>query len=113
MIQIAAILEECSEANWDGYHARPINRSSVQHACQFLEKLPPDIAAPELTPEPTGILTMVWRKEGYHLIVGINADNQIAWGGTSPEGNVYGEASFGLGIPEELINLLRKVEGRQ
>lgn len=109
--ELADIQQECSVEDWDGYNAKPIDRTSVQHVCQFLEQLPAGISYPELAPEPTGDLTMVWRKKGYHLIVGINAAKQIAWGGTSPRGHVYGDAKFDSEIPEELIDLLYSVEG--
>lgn len=109
--ELADILQECSVADWDGYDAKPVDRTSVQHVCQFLEKLPADISYPELAPEPTGDLTMVWRKKGYHLIIGIDSAKQIAWGGTSPKGHVYGDAKFDSEIPEELIDLLYSVEG--
>jgi hypothetical protein len=109
--ELADILQECSIQDWDGYDAKAIDRISVQHVCQFLEQLPADISYPELAPEPTGDLTMVWRKKGYHLIVGINASRQIAWGGTSPKGHVYGDAKFDSEIPRELLDLLYSVEG--
>lgn len=105
------ILQEFSSQDWDGYDAKPIDRNSVQHVCQFLEQLPSDISYPELAPEPTGDLTMAWRKKGYHLIIWIDSAKQIAWGGTSPKGHVYGDAKFDSEIPEELINLLYSVEG--
>jgi hypothetical protein len=112
--ELADILQECSIADWDGYGSKPINRTSVDNIVDFLkklQKLPDNVSCPELAPEPTGDLTMVWRKKGYHLIVGIDAAKQIAWGGTSPKGHVYGDAKFDSDIPEELIDLLYSVEG--
>lgn len=109
--ELADILQACSAQDWDGYGGKPIDRTSVQHVCMFLEQLPFGISYPELAPEPTGDLTMVWRKKGYHLIIGINSAKQIAWGGTSPKGHVYGDAKFDLEIPEELIGLLYSIEG--
>ena len=111
--ELADILQECSHENWDGYDAKPIDRTSVQFICEFLEKLPSDIPYPELAPEPTGDLTMVWRKKGYHLVIGIDQARQIAWGGTSPKGHIYGDAEFGADsdIPEELLDLLYSIEG--
>lgn len=93
--------------DWDGYGANPMNEKSAEYACEFLNKLPPNILHPELVPEPTGDLTMVWRLNDYHLVVGIDSDRVIAWGGTTPESSAHGSAKFGEEIPEELINLLQ------
>lgn len=109
--ELVDIQQECSVEDWDGYDAKPIDRTSVEHVCQFLEQLPAIVSYPELSPEPTGDLTMVWRKNNYHLIVGINAAKHIAWGGTSPSGHVYGDAKYDSEIPEELTDLLYCVEG--
>jgi hypothetical protein len=110
--ELADIQHECSVADWDGYGAKPLNRYSVEYVWQFLTKLPyAEISYPELCAEPTGDLTMVWRKRGYHLVVGINGAKQIAWGGTSPTGHIYGDAMFDSEIPEDLIHLLHSVDG--
>ena len=109
--ELSDILQECSSPDWDGYDAKPIDRTSVRYVCQFLGKLPSDISYPELSAEPNGDLTMVWFKRNYHLIIGIDNTGQIAWGGTSPRGRIYGDAKFGSDIPEELIDLLHSIEG--
>jgi hypothetical protein len=110
--ELADILRDCSEPDWNGYNANPIDRRSVSLVCSFLQQLPSSITYPELSPEPSGNLTMVWQKNGYHLIVGINPNKIIAWGGTSPQnGHVYGDAPFDTLIPIVLLELLKKIEG--
>ena len=109
--ELVDIRQECSTADWDGYGAKPVDEASIQCVLRLLNILPLGISYPELAPEPTGDLTMVWRKKGYHLIVGIDATGQIAWGGTSPKGHVYGDATFDEEIPEVLIDLLYAIEG--
>ena len=111
--ELVDILRDCSDSDWDGYGASPIDRASVTSVYKFLSLLPSDVTYPELSPEPTGNLTMVWRKRGYHLIIGINPEGQIAWGGTSPHGHLYGDAEFDSVIPEELIDILHCVEGNK
>jgi len=102
--------KECAVPNWDGYGALPLDGLSVVYVGQFLEQLPPDISKPEVVPEPTGCLTMVWRKNGYHLVVGINADGNLAWGGTTPTGGTHGDAKFKGGIPASLMDLLGAID---
>lgn len=109
--ELENIRQECFTPDWDGYGAKPVNETSIQYVLRFLNNLSSGISYPELAPEPTGDLTMVWRKKGYHLIVGIDVSGQIAWGGTSPKGHVYGDATFDEEIPEVLIDLLYAIEG--
>ena len=104
--EISTIIDECSVANWDGYDANPIDQDSIQHVMRFLQKLPSNITPPELAPEPSGDLTMVWSRRGYQLIIGIDATGQIAWGGTSGCGRVYGDAKFENEIPEKTLNVI-------
>lgn len=109
--ELSEILQDCSNPDWNGYDSKPIDRVSVQYVCQFLEKLPDDISYPELAAEPNGDLTMVWRKRGYHLVIGIDNTGLITWGGTSSHGHLYGDAKFNSDIPKELTDLLFYVEG--
>jgi hypothetical protein len=103
----------CSSEDWNGHDAKPIDRDSVQWVCEFLGMLPTDISYPELCAEPNGDLTMIWLKRGYHLVIGIDKNGRIAWGGTSPRGRIYGDAKFEKEIPEEIIDILHSVEGRR
>lgn len=109
--ELSSILGECSADGWDGYGAKRINVQSVEAVCAFLQELPCTISYPELSPEPSGDLTMEWVGSGYHLIVGIDENKIIAWGGTSPNGHVYGDACFDEKIPQELIDLLGIIDG--
>ncbi len=109
--ELADILQECSSEGWNGYDAKPIDRHSVKFVFDFLSMLPLDISYPELSAEPNGDLTMVWRKNGYHLIIGIDNMGHIAWGGTSPSGRIYGDAKFDKEIPKDIVDILHSVEG--
>ena len=111
--ELRTIFENCSETNWDNYGAKSINSESVKLAIQFIDHLPDTISYPELVPEPTGELGLVWKKRGFHIVVGIDDNGVIAYGGKSPSGRVYGDAKFnGEKIPDELLELLELVEGR-
>ncbi len=111
--ELSDILQECSSHDWDGYDAKPIDRDSVRFVCLFLESLPNNITYPELCAEPNGDLTMIWMKRNYHLVIGIDKNGEIAWGGTSPHGRIYGDAKFKNEIPEEVISMLYSVEGNR
>jgi hypothetical protein len=107
------ILQECSLPNWDGYEAKPIGRDSVtvKEAIRFLKQLPDHISYPELCPEPTGELGMMWEKGGYRLAVSIDSSRTISYGGISLHGRLYGEVRFTDGIPSEILELLERIDG--
>jgi hypothetical protein len=100
----------CLVSDWDGYGAHAIRERSIRYAKRFLAMLPKDISRPDLVPEPTGDLTMVWRKNGYHLIVGISDTGRAIWGGTTPQGHVHDDAAFHSRVPKTLLSLLYKIE---
>ncbi len=107
---ISAILSKCSVPDWDGYGAEPVDLHSIEYAKKFMDKLPPHISYPELTANPDGDLDMVWIKNGYSLVVAIDKDGQIAWGGTTPDGGgVHGDAQYKHCIPRALTNILERI----
>lgn len=111
--ELADIQQECSVPDWNGYGAKPIDRSSIQHVCKFLGMLPEGISYPELCAEPNGDLAMVWQKHGYHIAVGIDGDGRIAWGGTGPGGRIFGDAKFSNDMPKVILDMLYSIEGNR
>ncbi len=109
--ELSEIIEECSVENWNGHGAKAIDRNSIDGACEFLGLLPSGVSYPEFCPEPNGDLGMVWEKRGYHVSISIDADGTIAWGGTSPQGRIYGDSKIEDGLPKEVLNLLYEIEG--
>ena len=105
---ISAILLKCSSPDWDGYGAAPVDTGSIKYAKEFIDQLPSHISYPELTADPDGDLDMVWIKNGYSLVVAIDKDGQIAWGGTYSDGSMHGDAQYKHCIPAELINILER-----
>lgn len=100
----------CLFPDWDGYGARALSEASMSYIRRFLAVLPETISRPDLVPEPSGDLTMVWRKNGYHLIVGINPTGRVIWGGTTPQGHVHDDAAFQSRVPKTLLSLLYQIE---
>ena len=110
------IFLECSEKDWDGYHANPADPQSFAGTIIFLNYFPSDLPLPDLMPEPNGDLCMVWKNNGYTLMVSvcclINWKGYIKWNGILPEGHkpssfLWTETS--LAIPNELIIIIKKL----
>lgn len=111
------IFLECSEKDWDGYHANPTDPQSFASTMIFLESFPSDLPLPDLMPEPNGDLCMVWKGNGYTLIASVycylNWTAYIDWSGILPEGHrpskfIWQESS--PAIPNELISIIKKIK---
>lgn len=111
--ELLEIINECSEADWDGYDAHPIDQVSVRYAVQFIGLLPNHISYPELLPEPSGNLAMTWKNKNYHFMLGIDSNGHISYGGTHSKGKIYGTSKIkhtDNAIDEELIEVLEMVD---
>jgi hypothetical protein len=105
------IRENYSARDWDGYDAEPVKEIFFEKTLLFLSFLPEHISCPEICAEPDGALSMVWKKRGYHVVIGVNENDRIEWGGVSPHGRLFGDVQFGNKLPEEVLNLLNLIEG--
>jgi hypothetical protein len=108
--ELEDIVRECSVPDWDGYDAKPLDEGSVQCVRAFCQKLPSAITLPNLLPEPNGDLTMEWYKNGYHLVIGIDKQKQIAWACRTDNERYGGDGSFADSIPDSLLSLLHRIE---
>ncbi|MFH1653873.1 MAG: hypothetical protein ABIE74_07430 [Pseudomonadota bacterium] len=109
--ELKYIINNCLVANWDNEGAASISEKSIKYAIDFIGLLPNTISLPELVPEPSGELAMVWWKNGFHLALGIDNDSNAAYGATTPsKGKIFGDFKFKYEIPLELIQLLEKIE---
>lgn len=111
------IFLECSKKNWDGYYANPADPQSFAGIIIFLDSFPSDLPLPDLMPKPNGDLCMVWKNNGYTLMVSVcclmNWKGYIKWSGILPEG--YKPSSFlwtetSPNIPNELISIIKKLK---
>jgi hypothetical protein len=109
--ELNSIRKNYSVRDWDGYDAEPVNEIFFEKTLLFLNFLPEHISYPEIIVEPDGALSMVWRKRGYHVVIGVNEDDRIEWGGVSPHGRLFGDVQFDKDLPEEVLNLLNLIEG--
>jgi hypothetical protein len=55
---------ESLEANWDGYDADAISEQACGAARSFLASLPSSFETPDLSPNPTGTISMEWTTTG-------------------------------------------------
>lgn len=97
-------VESCSQDNWDGYGAKPLNINSIYYALMFVLSLPKILPLPELVAEPNGELGIQWASKGNSLAVSIDSNKNITFGGISENGGeIYGTTKFSEEIPDVLL----------
>lgn len=74
----------------------------------FLSSIPQNLPLPELIPELTGEIGMLWENEEQELTLSIGKDSMITFAGiTSDGGELFGSIPFKNSIPRTILDLLR------
>jgi hypothetical protein len=69
MIKLISVLRECTEKDWDGYGAQPIVAKKITWVTQFVCNLPSCIPVPDVAPESTGELCLIWQTNSCKTIM--------------------------------------------
>lgn len=76
------IYEGCSQPNWDGYGAKPIDLETYYQSERFINCLPDDIPYPEVTPDPDGEVSFEWFKSSHKIFsVSIGRNGELSYTG--------------------------------
>ncbi len=108
--ELAEVWEECREPNWDGHNAVPISRDALRNAYMFLEALPLGFPRPSLGADPHGQVSVEWYLSSRRVLsVGISEDGQLHYAALIGPNKTCGTEVFFGDVPEEIINLVRRV----
>jgi hypothetical protein len=105
------IMETCSHENWDSYGAKIISDSAYREAKIFIQLLPITFPQPNISPEPSGGITLEWYKNPNHVFfVILSGTGVITYAGlygvdNQDGGTVY----FGDSIPTSIIDRIRSI----
>ena len=100
----------CREANWDGYHALPVEQETYHAAYVLIESLPLGFPRPSIGAEPDGHLTLEWYKSPRRtLSVSVDPHGFLHYAGLYGPSKRYGTLAFFSTVPSELIQLVRDV----
>ena len=106
--KMSGIWERCSVDQWDGYKALQLKRASLTNALLFIETLPSDIALPDLVPEPTGYLGMLWENKDNSIAISIDENAHLSFGAIGKDNSIlYGSSKLTGRIPENIITIIR------
>jgi len=104
------IARECSEANWDGYDARPISNDAYSEAQKLLRLIPVGLPMPDVTPEPAGPVAFEWHKGDHFLILSVEGRGTISYAGGSLQDasdDTHGTVRFHDALPDAIVERIR------
>jgi len=105
------VYRKCSEENWDGYDANPINPKAVLEAKNLILLLPLSFRLPEIIPEPDGSIAFEWYKEKRNLfVISLSGNNVINYAGLFGKVNkVHGTENYTDSLPRVVIENLQRL----
>lgn len=112
--ELDSILNEFSEANWDGYEAIPIKEDAIQETKDFLSLLGsklPALSLPEITPEGDGGIELEWYSpETGEFTLSFDGQNTITYSGIfSDTSETLGTTPFNMVIPSIIETNIQRI----
>lgn len=107
------IMETCSHENWDSYGAKIISDGAYREARRFIQSLPATFPQPNISPEPSGGITLEWYKDPNHVFYAIlSGSGVVTYAGlygvdNQDSGTVY----FVDSLPASIMEKIRSIFG--
>lgn len=105
---VRRLREECREAGWDGYSAKPVSSAVEHHAIRFVSKLPVYLPPPDVTPDNDGEVSFDWwfgPNAQFGVSVGQNGD--LTYAGVVGKGvKRHGVEPFGEAVPAYVLSTI-------
>lgn len=103
------LYRECSEANWDGYGAKPVSVDSIHEAFKFCQMIP-SFPMPQMLAEPSGEIGLEWYKDKKMIfVISFNGKEMITYAGIFGSNKIHGTEYFSDSIPSVIIENLRRL----
>jgi hypothetical protein len=102
---------ECSQPDWDGYGAEPIQAVAVWNARKFLTFLPEGIPIPDVGVEPGGSIALDWLPEKNRVFaISIGTTNRLAYAWLDGSDKGHGVSTFdGAEIPLKILQGIQEI----
>jgi len=111
--ELYLVADECSEENWDGHGALPLEPWAVRTAERFIRVLPEDLPMPEVNPEPDGSVGIDWAvgpRRIFSVSFGANLRLAYAWLDGTDRGHAVARFD-GESIPPRILAGIRQLTG--
>jgi hypothetical protein len=100
--EFTALVDKCSNPDWNGYGAEPILKETVSHAERFMLLINP-VDVLHLAPELFGGISFNWCENNEILVVSVEPSGQLAW--CNGKFSEYTKSFERL--PEKLVKLMK------
>jgi len=110
--ELWGVWQECSQRNWDGFDALPVEQETYRSAYRLIESLPLGFPRPAIGAEADGQLTLEWRKSARRTIsVSVDPAGYLHFAGVYGCDRRYGSLAYfdSSVVPRELIRLVREL----
>lgn len=111
--ELTCLASECTQPNWDGYGAIPLDPRTVQVAVEIIRSLPDDLPLPSFSIEPDGSVSMDWmpcRNRTFTLSVGKSGRIPYAWIEGADRGHAVAKLTGGQ-LPPRILQEIRRICG--
>lgn len=106
---LAQIVSECTEANWDGYDAEPVELLAIPYVVTIVESLPVGFPTPEIAAEPDGEISLDWHLGPRRAFsVSVARNGRLSYAGLFGRSEVHGTEYMADGIPEPILEGIRR-----
>ena len=79
-VRIPEILKECSEPNWDSYHAEPVSKIALDRTVEILKRLEMiDVPCPEVYADADGDVELGWNWSKGDWRIPLDKQERYAW----------------------------------
>ena len=104
------VVKQCTDPDWDGYGAKPVNGSSVILALQVINRLPASISQPDITCDPDGDVSLEWyRAPKRNFSISIAADGALNYAGLFGCNETFGTEYFFEELPHSILENVCRV----
>lgn len=103
---------ECSQLGWDGYNAPALTPAVIRMALRFVESIPFDIPAPEISASAAGEVTFEWAQTSRRIVsVAVSGNGEIYFASLNGNKRNFGSMPFDGTFDRQLHQLIQTVLG--
>lgn len=109
-----AVVNECSEDDWDASGARAVVPAAAQTALRLIQALPSGVPMPECSAEPDGSISLDWSESRYRVFsISVSSSDRLAFAWLDGSDKGHGVARFdGRVVPDRVLLLIRDTFGQ-
>lgn len=112
MIDLANLHRDCSETNWDGYGAPPLNPEVFRIAAQFIASIPFDIPVPEMSASAQGDISFEWVQNPNRIVsVAVSENGEVHYAALNGYRRTFGSFPFDGTFDSQIHDLIVDVLG--